>query len=127
MTEYEFLDYQLSIGTVVGDAAMMFITVFFAYILCAYVVGKKITIPQSIGLTFAYSAFSLLSIYGVLSNLSGFYGTATKYPEYFGETGRIYFYIVGGPLSLFSAWVISVIYMVGENQKGHRERTGKAT
>ncbi len=58
MTEYEFLDYQASIGSLVVESAVSFITVFSAYVAAVYLVGRKLSLWQSAGLTFACSVFS---------------------------------------------------------------------
>ncbi len=127
MTEYEFLDYSLSLGAMVTDSIISFITVFFAYVLCAYVVGKKITIPQSIGLTFAYSIISLLMIWGIFMNLTDYADVASRYPQYEDDAEVLTLYIFGAPLSLLFAWLLSVIYMVGQNQQGHQQRAAETT
>ena len=117
MTHYEFLDYSLGVGTNVSANAMSFVTVLFAYIVCAYLVGRKITALQSVGLTLVYSIFSLLTILGIFSNIAEFYQVVLQYPEYSSGHDSVRLYLYGGPGSLFVAWLLSVIYMIGENRK----------
>ena len=121
MTEYEYLDFQASMGSLATENAMSFITVFFAYIVCAYLVGKKITTIQSIGLTLAYSPFSLLTILGLFDNLSDFYEVAKRYPQYANDPGDVRVYIYGGPLALFSAWLMSIVYMISQNRNRNED------
>jgi hypothetical protein len=117
MTEYEFLDYQVSIGAVVNDSAVSFITVFFAYVVCAYLVGSKISFLQSAGLTFVYSVYSLLTIFGLGNNIAQLRELAIKYPEFYDDLDTLLAFLVGGPLALISAWLMSVVYMFVENGK----------
>ena len=117
MTQYEFLDYSLGVGTNVSDNAMSFVTVLFAYIVCAYLVGRKITLLQSLGLTLVYSIFSLLTILGIFSTIEEFSKIVLQYPEYGADHDTLKLYLYGGPGSLLFAWLLSVVYMVGENRK----------
>ena len=121
MTHYEFLDYALGVGTNVSENAMSFVTVLFAYIVCAYLVGRKITILQSVGLTVVYSTFSLLTILGIFSTIEEFYKVSLQYQEYSEGHDRVKLYLYGGPGSLLVAWVLSIAYMVGENWKPSKE------
>ncbi len=116
MSEYEYYDYLATLTSLAGDNAMNFITVFFAYVACAYIAGKKITVLQCTGLTIAYWLFSLLTISGVLSTLSSIYEVGVEYKAHnYDDIEGMKVYIYLGPLSLISAWFMSVVYMVSQN------------
>jgi hypothetical protein len=103
---------------------MSFITVFFAYVACAYIAGSKITLIQSIALTVAYSLFSLLTISGVYTNLNAIYEVVAKFDGeyYFEDPEEMMVYVYGGPLSLIAAWFMSIVYMISQYLDGNKDK-----
>ena len=78
MTEYELLD---ALGTF-SSGMQSWIALYFsgvsAYLIAAYMVGEKLTTPQSITISGGFVLFAILSI-------TGFYGLGLRLAEITGE------------------------------------------
>ena len=59
MTEYELVDSAISYQDLATTHFMNFVTILFAYLVCAYLVAEKLTRFQLIALNVLYSTFSL--------------------------------------------------------------------
>ena len=113
MTEYEYHDFALTSQLAGGQASMDVVAVFFAYIICVYIVGRKLTSFQVTALTIVYTTFVFMPIIAVHETLQNLQAVAAKYPEY--EQTQGYLMAVASvlvPLTLAMAWLLSVVYML---------------
>ena len=117
MTEAETLGFLNDTLATVNDNWMMFITVFFAYIVCVYVAGRKLSFVQALALTAAYSIFSLISVFAIIGSGRRLMQYADKYPGILPSVERVEFMFRVSFFLLLFIWLISVIYMVSENRK----------
>ena len=120
MTEYEYYDFLNGTGSLANELALGFVTGLSAYIICVYLVGRKLTILQSIGLTFVYSGYSMITILALKEVVARLYSVSQEYPQYTGVTlESTSVYLNGIPSVLLMAWVLSIIYMISEHRKGY--------
>ncbi len=126
MTEFEFLTYAQGVGSAASESAMAYITVFSAYVVSAYLAGREMSLIQSIGLTFAYSVFSLLTIFSIFTAILGFAEIASKYPQYINNPQEVKIYLAG-PSCLLLTWLMSVLFMISQNSKRTKIELDDAT
>ena len=113
MTEYEFLDFVTSSVDVITQNGFNFISIFFAYLACAYLVGSKLSRVQAIALTIAYTIYLLFIVMTVITTLGRVIGAAAaNAPE---MISRFEIMQIAGPSLLSFIWVISIIYMFSKN------------
>ena len=113
MTEYEYLDLTNSSVTVITQSGFNFISVFFAYVVCGYLVGSKVSQIQAIALTVAYTIYLSFSIMTIVTSLARQLGAAAKYaPE---MVLKFEVMQVAGPVLLTFIWLASVVYMFSQS------------
>ena len=117
MTEGEFYEFLNGHVAITGDTWASFITVFFAYIICAYLVGRKISPIQSIALTTAYTAYSLLQLVTVYFVLERIGEIGARHTEFYPQYERAEYFAIGSVTLMAFVWLMSVIYMASENRK----------
>ena len=117
MSEGEFYDFLNGHVGITGDTWAAFITVFFAYIICAYLVGRKISPIQSIALTAAYTFYSFLQLITVYFVLVRIGEVGARHSEFYPQFDRAEYFAVGSVSLMAFVWLMSVIYMVSENRK----------
>ena len=124
MTEYEYYDFLNGTGSLVNELALGFVTGLSAYIICVYLVGRKLTVLQSVSLTFVYSGYSLITILALKEVVARLYSVSQEYPQFTGVTlESTSLYLNGIPSVLLMAWVLSIIYMVSEYRKEYVEES----
>lgn len=67
MTEYEMIDITTALTGNMLAAQSLFLTVLFAYLLVAYIVGKRLTMFQAAFVSFIFLVVSLAATNGVYS------------------------------------------------------------
>lgn len=84
MTEAELWSQFWISQEMVFNSLTLYITIFSAYVMVAYLIGEKLTRIQSIFISSAYKVFTLLTIWGTYAYFSVGYITATliEDPEY---------------------------------------------
>jgi hypothetical protein len=113
MTEYEFLDFTNSSVSLIVQSGFNFISVFFAYIVCAYLVGSKISRIQAIALTTAYTIYLSFSVLTIVTAIGRQLQAAIDYaPE---MIVRFQIMQIAGPSLLTFIWFISIVYMFSQN------------
>jgi hypothetical protein len=113
MTEYEFLDFVTSSVDVITQNGFNFISIFFAYLVCAYLVGSKLSRVQAIALTIAYTIYLSFIVMTIITTLERVIGVAAaSAPE---MIARFEIMQIAGPSLLSFIWIISIIYMFSEN------------
>lgn len=124
MTEYEYYDFLNGTGSLANEFALGFLTGLSAYIICVYLVGRKLTVVQSVGLTLVYSGYSLITILALKEVVARLYSVSQQYPQFTGVTlESTSLYLNGIPSVLIIAWVLSIVYMISEHRKGDVEES----
>jgi hypothetical protein len=124
VTEYEYYDFLNGTGSLANELALGFVTGLTAYIICVYLVGRKLSIFQSIGLTFIYSGYSLITILALKEVVARLYTVSQEFTEYTGVTlESTSLYLYGAPSVLLVAWALSIIYMISEFRKGNADES----
>ena len=122
MNEAEFFEFLNDSVTVANDNLMTFVTVFFAYMLCSYFVGQKLTLVQVIALTLAYTILSISSVLTLHYTLSRIGDLGAKYPQFYPNSDRAELFSYAMPSLIVFVWLMSVVFMVSEYRKGVHER-----
>lgn len=110
MTEYEFQELLTGIGANTTDLTAVFISIFAAYMICAYTVGKKLNRFQLVAVTFTYSTFELFMVFLTYNNLVRMGAIVSSY--YGSEDVTLSRFYLLGPGILILAWLISIIFMM---------------
>ena len=109
MTEFEYHELLNGIGSAITEVTAVFISVFVAYLVCVYLVGKKLTRLQIIAVNSTYSMFSLLMVFLVYGNLIRIMQIAESYLG-LESTPSIGVLLIGPAIMLLS-WLISIVFM----------------
>ena len=117
MSEGEFFEFLNSSVGVTSDSWAAFITGFFAYIICAYLVGRKISPIQSAALTTAYSIYTALHILTIFYVLERIGSVGSRHSEFYPQHERAEFFAYTSVSLMLFVWLMSVIYMISENRK----------
>ena len=117
VNEGEFFEFLNGTVGVVMDTWATFITVFFAYVVCAYLVGRKISYIQSAALTLAYSVYTILQLLTVYFSLERIGEVGARYSEFYPDHERAAYFSVASVSLMSLIWFMSVVYMVNENMK----------
>jgi uncharacterized membrane protein YecN with MAPEG domain len=124
MTEFEALELIDILQSRVASSSMDCITVFFAYVVCVYLVGKKLVPKMAIGISVLFSCFMLGPMTAIAVNAYNLSAMATRYEDKFGLTD-----IWLGPamspvltvsltlVPLILAWVAALWYLHGYVRK----------
>ena len=117
MNEGEFFEFLNGHVSIVNDTWASFITVFFAFIICAYLVGRKFSAVQSIALTTAYSFYSFLQLITVYFVLERIGQVGARHAEFYPQFDRAEYFAIGSVVLMAFVWLMSVVYMASENRK----------
>ena len=110
MTEFEYHDLLNGTTSVISEITAVFISVFIAYLVCMYLVGKKLTKFQITAVSFTYSMFALLMVFLVYRNLTRISRITASYLEL--ETAQSTQIALLGPAIMLLSWLISIIFMI---------------
>jgi hypothetical protein len=120
MSEAEVLELIDILFGRVGSSSMDCITVFFAYVVCVYLVGKKLVPKLAIGVSVLFSYFMLGPMTVIAVNAYNLSVMATRYEDKFGPTdiwlGPTMSPVLTVSLSLVPlilAWVAALWYLHG--------------
>ena len=114
MTEYEFLDFVTNSVDVITQNGFNFISVFFTYLVCAYLIGSKLKRIQAIALTIAYTIYLSFIVMTIITTLERVIGAAAgSAPE---MVPRFEIMQIAGPGLLSFIWLISIIFMYSKNR-----------
>lgn len=108
MTLVEFHETLSGIQGNIIDLTGQYISVFVAYLVCAYFVGKKLSKFQVFAITTTYSIFQLLMIFIALGNVNRALSIIRTYNDI--EPPDFSVYLIG-PGMMLVAWVISIVFM----------------
>ena len=120
MTEYEFHDFLTNAQMAAAQSSMDVVTVFFAFVVCTYVVGSRLRRAEAIALCVLYSIFLVMPALSVRGTLLRIQGIVQEYPDYALQTPMA---DAAGILSLVNpgvlliAWLISILYLISERRK----------
>ncbi len=118
MTEYEYYDFLNGTGSLANEFALGFVTGLSAYIICVYLVGRKLALLQSAGLTLVYSGYALITTLALKEVVTRLHTVSQEYPQYTGVTlESTSLYTNAIPLVLVIAWLLSITYMISEYKK----------
>ena len=116
MTEYEIIDTIISVRADIAQHSMNFVSVLFAYILAAYLVGSKLSRFQVSMITILYALWSPGPI------LVAYDGATALQNLYFNHREVLSVEMGASPLmatapvvvsaAMCSAWLISIVFMV---------------
>ena len=123
MTRYEFLDFTNSSVMVFTLCAFDYISVFFAYVVCGYLVRTKISRLQAITLTAAYTIYLAFNILTLVASINRLIDAAVKQGNEVDMVSRLDAMVIAGPGLLAFIWICSVVYMFG-NDRGANGQTG---
>ena len=121
MTEYEYIDTVNSSVDVMSGMIFDFTSVFFAFVICVYIVGSKISKVQAVAISLAYTVFLFFNVVGVYQTLHRLLGVAENYGDV-SMTARLVTFEIAAPLLLVFIWLGSLIYLVTESRKGTDEK-----
>lgn len=120
MTEFELISLVNIASENIGIAAMNIATIFFAYIACSYLVGKKLTTMLSIAISISYTFFIIGPFFAIglavgdmvaiSSNYIASYPDGVMVTRYSAFTTELAFLFVT-LCPPFLAWLISLAYM----------------
>jgi hypothetical protein len=124
MSEFEYIDaYQNGIE-LIAMAAMDFSTLFFAYVVAAYLVGKSIRKPIAIAMSTIYSFFLLgpfaamfstqLSVNNLLAEALQIFPNSAYFKD---QAPSVVFGMLVGFTPGLVAWIASLFYMHGYLRK----------
>lgn len=124
MTEFEALELIDILQSRVASSSMDCITVFFAYVVCVYLVGKTLVPKLAIGISVLFSCFMLGPMTSIAVNAYNLSVTATRYEDKFGSTD-IWLGPAMSPVLMVSltmmplilAWVAALWYLHGYVRK----------
>ena len=109
MTEYEFNEILTGSMALILELTAVFISVFVAFIVCAYLVGAKLSKLQSIGISFVYSSFTAFLVFLIYMQLSRIGRLLADYNGL--EFTSISVVYLIGPGVIVISWILSIIYM----------------
>ena len=119
MTEYEYLDFVTSSVELISGNGFNYISVFFAYVACAYLVGSRISRVQAAAITVAYTVYLGITVMTIVTALGRLIAVSGTYaPE---TVDRFVAMQVVGPSLLAFIWLASVVFMATENAKRSRD------
>ena len=117
MSEFEYIETTMILTEFMRNAAMDFVTVFFAYCVCAYLVGKSLPKIVAVGVTIVYIAFLLNPVFGIIGITENLIQLSERESEAFPDN---FLFADGSPgiafraVTLFVpilAWASSILYM----------------
>lgn len=107
MTNFELSQIGLTFNMSFQNQIAIFISILFAYIVAAYLVGSKLNKFQLWSITTIYSLFSVLTL-SALYNL----GTGIVHTTYLAQGEDITFTANSAVAICVLAWILSIIFMV---------------
>ena len=119
MTEAEFFEFLNDSVAVATGSLMGFITVLFGYLLCAYFVGRKLTLIQLVSVTLAYSIFATINVVSIHYSMSRIGEIGAKYSQFYANSDTAELLSLVMPSLVGFVWFMSVVYMVSEYRKRH--------
>ena len=119
MTYFEYQELTTGIVSVMISLQAIFITVFSAFVVMVYFVGRKLSKLEVIAISLVYSVFSGLMIFSMVNQLLRILAISNNYSE----SANIDFTVPQVTVALWGiamiyglSWAIGIIYMV----KTHR-------
>ncbi len=109
MTEFEHRELLQMITSNITELTALFISVFVAYLVCAYVAGRNLNRFQVSVITLTYSVFALFLIFLTYGTLMSALNTVASLRETSGPDNPGIYWV--GPGSMLVAWIISVVFM----------------
>ena len=109
MTEYEFNEILTGSMALIAELTAIFISLFVAFIVCAYLVGAKLSKLQSIGISFVYSSFSAFLVFLIYMQLTRIGQLVADYNGL--ESTSLPVVYLFGPGIIVISWILSIIYM----------------
>ena len=82
MTEYEILDLMASVEAQMASQFTLYLTVISAYLVVAYFVGNKLTLPQTL-------IASILFMFGAGGQVWGLHKAGTRVAEYLDKKAQL--------------------------------------
>ncbi len=123
MTYFEYQELTTGIVSVMISLQAIFITVFSAFVVMVYFVGRKLSKLEVIAISFVYSLFSGLMVFSMVNQLLRILAISNNYSE----SANIDFTVpqvtvaLSGIAMIYGlSWAIGIIYMV----KTHRSKLG---
>ena len=120
MTEYEFHDFLTNAQMAAGQATMDVVAVFFAFVVCVYVVGSRLKTWEAVALCIVYTIFLFLPTLAVRSTVLRIQHIVAQHPNLSAQTSSteaIGVVAVMVPGILLVAWLLSVLYLISERRK----------
>ncbi len=121
MTYFEYQELTTGIVSVMISLQAIFITVFSAFVVMVYFVGRKLSKLEVIAISLVYSVFSGLMIFSMVNQLLRILAISNNYSE----SANIDFTLPQVTVALWGiamiyglSWAIGIIYMV----KIHRSK-----
>ncbi len=121
MNEYEALEALYTVRATTSSDAMSFVTMLFAYLAAAYVVGPNLSRFQVWTITILYTMFITMPINGVLAGLHDI-GQMTQ-PFRDAPPARSDWVRYGYVAVLWLGWLVSLIFMY-QTRRAARKATG---
>jgi len=117
MTEFELIEAASFANTAIRDSAMNVVTVFFAYVVCSYLAGARLTRTAAYSVSIIYSLFLLGPFFGVALNsvivvtIQENYNSSYPNGVYYTQTVDAIVVLLIALTPLLVAWISSLIYM----------------
>lgn len=120
MTEAEIAELIFTTGSIVLDSTMNISTIFFAYVICAHLVGRNLSREIAVSITVVYSMFLVSSVLTMRGGMASYFLLASEYrslypdgilePNMLVVDSTTFYYLAAlGPSLL--AWALSIIYL----------------
>ena len=124
MTEYEYLDFVTSSVSLITQNGFNFISVFFAYLACGYLVGTRLSLIQVTSLTISYTIYLSFNMMTVITTIGRIISASTEYG--LDSITRYETMQIAGPTLLAFIWLASVVFMFSQYQKGKQDSGANA-
>lgn len=115
MTRYEYLDFVTSSIALISENGFNFISVFFAYVVCAYLVGRTISRAQAVAISAAYTLYLGICVMTVVTTLGRLIVASLDHSAE--AVLRFQTMQIAGPSLLGFIWLSSLVYMFTENAR----------
>jgi hypothetical protein len=115
MTYFEYQEIVNGASTVIISIQAMFFTVFAAYLVMTYFVGKKLSSVEAITIAAVYTAFSGLQIFATVNQMFRVTRAANFYFENVGgeaTINQVGIQLYGIIFIYVASWAIGIAYMI---------------
>jgi hypothetical protein len=116
VSESEYLEIMIMAKDSMGFHAMNYIGVMFAYVVAAYLVGKKLSHFQFVALTFLYALFTPFPCFAAYESMTLYQEVSMEYYAKYRADEAVSVNLLNGGYALIllfaGTWLVSVAFML---------------